>query len=247
MSRLPRFRIPSAVTPSRPLNRETLISLEAKIKPDFKRAVGAGLLSIICLAVGNDLGGVRRDGNLRWLAIGLTIAFVVLAAGATRSAGRESFRIAEQRGGPATASALRLLVSLTGYAFVLLGLLQLLNVNLRSLLVGGAVTGVVLGIAAQQSLGNFFAGLVLMYSKPYVLGQRVIVRSGALGGPFEGVITDAGLLYSTIVTDEGPISLPNSGLLASAIGPAPERPAEPTEPPAGPDEASLQNEPGPLA
>jgi small conductance mechanosensitive channel len=226
MSRERRFRIPHSVTPSNPLNRETLISLEARIKPDFKRAVLAGVLAIVCLAVGNNLGGVSREGNLRWVAVGLTVAFVVLAAGATRSAGREAFRISEQRGGPATASALRLLVSVAGYAFVLLGLLQLLNVNLRSLLVGGAVTGIVLGIAAQQTLGNFFAGLVLMYSKPYVLGQRVIVRSGALGGPFEGVITDAGLLYSTIVTDEGPISLPNSGLLASAIGPALDRSAD---------------------
>ncbi|MCW2524991.1 MAG: small-conductance mechanosensitive channel-like protein [Frankiales bacterium] len=223
MTRQRRFRLPRSVPPTNPLSRETLISLESRIKPDFKQAVGAGLLSIICLAVGNDLGGVRRPGHLRWVAVGLTIAFVVLAAGATRSAGRETFRIAEQRGGPATASALRLLVTVTGYAFLVLGLLQLLDVNLRSLLLGGVVTGVVLGIAAQQTLGNFFAGLLLMYSKPYVIGERVIVRSGALGGPFEGVITDAGLLFSLIVTDEGPISLPNSGLLASAIGPAPDR------------------------
>jgi len=71
---------------------------------------------------------------------------------------------------------------------VLLGILQLLNVNLSSLLVGGAVTGVVVGIAAQQSLGNFFAGLVLMFARPYIPGQRVIVRSGGMGGPFEGEI-----------------------------------------------------------
>jgi small conductance mechanosensitive channel len=236
MTRQRRLRLPRSVPQANPLSRATLSSLEARIKPDFKRAVSAGVLSVICLAVGNDLGGVRRHGHLRWLTIVLTVAFVVLAAGATRSAGREAFRIAELRGGPAAASALRLVVSVTGYAFVVLGLLQLLDVNLRSLLVGGAVTGVVLGIAAQQSLGNFFAGLVLMYSKPYVIGQRVIVRSGALGGPFEGTITDAGMLYSTMITDEGPISLPNSGLLASAIGPAPDRSEKPPPDSAGPNE-----------
>ena len=54
-----------------------------------------------------------------------------------------------------------------------LGLLALLQVNLGALLVGGAVTAIVLGIAAQQTLGNFFAGLVLLFARPYLPGQRV--------------------------------------------------------------------------
>jgi hypothetical protein len=29
-------------------------------------------------------------------------------------------------------------------------------------------------------------------------------------------------MYTTIHTDEGPVSMPNSGLLAAAIGPAPD-------------------------
>jgi small conductance mechanosensitive channel len=89
-------------------------------------------------------------------------------------------------------------------------------------LVGGAVTGVIVGIAAQQSLGNFFAGLVLMFARPYVPGQRVTVYSGAMGGPFEGIIVDAGLVYTTIVTEAGPVNLPNAGLLGAAVGPAPD-------------------------
>jgi hypothetical protein len=48
-----------------------------------------------------------------------------------------------------------------------------------------------------------------------------------MGGPFEGKITYAGLMYTIIETDEGRVSLPNSGLLASAIGPVPEPPLEP--------------------
>jgi hypothetical protein len=48
-----------------------------------------------------------------------------------------------------------------------------------------------------------------------------------MGGPFEGVILGAGLLYTTIDTEDGPINLPNSGLLASAVGPAPDRSTRP--------------------
>jgi len=100
--------------------------------------------------------------------------------------------------------------------------LTLLRVNLGNLLVGGAITGVVVGIAAQQTLGNFFAGLVLLFARPYVPGHRVKISSGAMGGPFEGVITGSGLMYTTIDTPDGLISMPNAGLLAAAIGPAPE-------------------------
>jgi hypothetical protein len=40
-------------------------------------------------------------------------------------------------------------------------MLSMLSVPVGHLLLGGAIAGVVLGIAAQQSLGNVFAGLVL--------------------------------------------------------------------------------------
>ena len=53
--------------------------------------------------------------------------------------------------------------SSVGYLAVLLVALDLFEVPVGHLLVGGAVTGVVVGIAAQQSLGNLFAGLVLLF------------------------------------------------------------------------------------
>ena len=206
---------------------QALEALEAKLKPDFKVALGAGAAALVCLVVGVDLGGVKRHGQLRWLDIGLTIAFVVLGSIAVRSTGRELNRIAKVRAGIPAASALRTLSLVFGMFVIVLGTLQLLDVDLRTLLLGGAITGVVVGIAAQQPLSNFFAGLVLLFARPYVPGQYVRIRSGALGGPFEGTITYAGLMYTIIVTDEGRVSLPNAGLLASAIGPVPQPPMEP--------------------
>jgi len=79
------------------------------------------------------------------------------------------------------------------------------------------------------------SGLVLLFARPYIPGQRVRIRSGALGGPFEGVIIGSGLMYTTIETPEGLVSLPNSGLLAAAIGPAPTpEPADQGRPEADP-------------
>ncbi len=110
-----------------PLNRDALLALDARIKPDFKRAVALGLLAVIALAVGDNLGGIERNGKVKVVVIVLTVLFAAFGFTATRSAARETFRINEARNGPATASALRLVVSVTGYGLVLLGLLQLLK------------------------------------------------------------------------------------------------------------------------
>lgn len=215
-----------------------LRAVDQRVKPDLKRAVPAVLLALLCFIVGERLGGLGRTTpgrfnmfgrsfvvDVHWLTVivlVLALVFVIAGVVATRSIGRELARVSQDRAGVSAASAIRLICTIFGYITVALGLLGLLNVNLGNLLVGGAVTGVMIGIAAQQTLGNFFAGLVLLFARPYVPGQRVKVRTGAMGGPFEGVITIAGLLYTVIETDEGPISLPNSGLLGAAIGPAPE-------------------------
>jgi small conductance mechanosensitive channel len=206
---------------SLPTGRDALLALEARIRPDFKRAVAAGFIALVCIAVADALGGVRREDHLRVAAALLTVAFAIFGIVAVRSAAREVYRLCLHRAGATAASAVRLVTSIVGYLFVLLGILQLVNIDLSNLLLGGAVTGVVVGIAAQQTLGNFFAGLVLIFARPYLPGQRIVVNSGALGGPFEGIVTSAGLIFTTIQTDTGPINLPNAGLLSSAIGPAP--------------------------
>ncbi|MDQ2837585.1 MAG: mechanosensitive ion channel family protein [Actinomycetota bacterium] len=220
---------------------DALRAIDAKAKPNLKRAVPAVLVALASFGFGDHLGGIDQTRPSRFALFGyrlnlskdqvslLVLAVIVLFALAgiiaTRSIAGEFARVSELRGGVAASSAVRLICRIVGYAMVLLGLLELLRVDLGNLLVGGAVTGVVVGIAAQQTLGNFFAGLVLLFARPYIPGQRVRIRTGALGGPFEGVIVAAGLMYTTIDTDEGVISLPNAGLLAAAIGPA----AEPTE------------------
>lgn len=190
------------------------------IRATFTRVLAAAVLATIGLGVGDSLRGLRRHDQLRWVVVGSAVGFVLFGVIAVRGAARQVARLSEPRAGIGAASALHLLCSIFGYILVLLGLLQLLNVNLGALLVGGAVTGVILGIAAQQTLGSFFAGLVLLFARPYVPGQQATVHSGALGGPFAGTITDAGLLYTTLMTPDGPIRLPNSGLLGAAIGPA---------------------------
>jgi small-conductance mechanosensitive channel len=235
--RPPRLRKLGAGRPF-PMTFEALRAIDAKTRPNLKRAVPAVLMALVTFGFGDHLGGIagtrdttfavsgrtlnRSKGQVSTLVLCLSLVFVASGIIATRSVAGELGRVGEAHGGVAAGSAVRLICMIVGYGIVLLALLGLLRVNLENLLVGGAVTGVVVGIAAQQTLGNFFAGLVLLFARPYVPGQRVKIRSGALGGPFDGVILGAGLMYTTIDTAEGLVSMPNSGLLAAAIGPSDE-------------------------
>lgn len=191
-------------------------------KATYGRVLTAAVVAAACLAAGNDLGGIGRHDRLRWVVLGLALGFLFFGVLAVRSAARQVAQLSRPRAGVAAASAVQLVCSILGYILVLLGVLQLLNINLGALLVGGAVTGVILGIAAQQTLDSFVAGLVLLFARPYVPGQRITVHSGAMGGPFVGTVTAAGLLYTTLMTANGAVQLPNSGLLSAAVGPAPE-------------------------
>jgi small-conductance mechanosensitive channel len=230
-----------------PITLDTLRAIDARTRPNLKRAVPALLIALASFGFGDHLGGIPRThdttfavfnrtlnlskGQVSILVLGLSLVFVAAGIIATRSVAGELGRVSEMHGGVAAASAVRLICMIVGYGIVLLAVLGLLRVDLANVLVGGAVTGVIVGIAAQQTLGNFFAGLVLLFARPYVPGQRVKIRSGAMGGPFDGVIVGAGLMYTVIDTEEGPISMPNSGLLAAAIGPSDETEEEAGEAP----------------
>ena len=208
--------------------REALQVVGAKVRPDFRRAVAYGVLAVIALAVGHDLGGVyAHDLHVRIVVYVCAGALLVFGVLATRSAASEVHRVGAAHGGTTAAAPLRVACLLLGYLIVLFGVLDLLSVPLRQFLVGGAVTGIIVGIAAQQSLGNLFAGLVLLFSRPYIPGERIRIRTGAMGGPLEGTVTSVGLLYTTLQSDDGAINIPNSGLLASAVGsiPAPNDPS----------------------
>jgi small-conductance mechanosensitive channel len=204
--------------------------LEMAIRPNFRRAIVTGAGALIALSIGEGRGGLNASSTRTALvAIGLAGLFVVLAVLAVRSAGTEVARVVESRAGGSAAGTVRLMILLSGYLVTLIAVLGLLQVPLGRLLVGGAVTGVVVGIAAQQSLGHVFAGLVILLSRPFVIGDDIIVRSGSLGGPFQGTVIGMGLLFTTLATEEGPVHLPNAGLLASAVGPRPSASADPAK------------------
>jgi small-conductance mechanosensitive channel len=206
--------------------RAALRAVEARVKPDFRRAVIFVFLALVCDAATHFVGGVHaHHRQAQLIAYGCALAFLIFGVLATRSAASELARVSQNRAGAAASTPLRVVTLLAGYALTLLISLDLFAVPVGHLLVGGAVTGVIVGIAAQQTLGNLFAGLVLLFSRPYIPGERIRVRAGSLGGTLDGTVVSVGLMYTTMATSEGTVNIPNSGLLGAAVGPLPS-PAE---------------------
>ncbi len=138
--------------------------------------------------------------------------------------------------GQAHAGVVRYVLVLAGVFAVLAFSLALSGIRPTQLLVGGAIGGVLLGIAAQQSLGNLFAGLVLLFARPFRVGDHVRFRAGALSGMIEGYITDVSLTYVRLETEEGRVLVPNAQALAAAVLliPEPSAVAAASTPPTGP-------------
>jgi small-conductance mechanosensitive channel len=120
---------------------------------------------------------------------------------------------------PGTASTISFLVQLGTLLVVVIVALRLMNIEARAIAVGGALTAVVLGLAAQSTLGNVIAGMVLLGSRPIRVGERVRLQGGTLGAVVEGTIGSIGLVHTTVARGAGQLLVPNSSVLSATIVP----------------------------
>jgi len=153
------------------------------------------------------------------ITICATIAFLVFATISTFAFASWARDVLERFIGTAYAAIVRYVMILIGLSVVILVALSMLGFGVGQLVVGGAVTGVLITIAAQQSLSNLFAGVMLQFAQPFRVGDQVRIRSGALAGTIEGTVTDLSITYVRLHTDDGTIFLPNSQVLAAAVSP----------------------------
>ncbi len=125
--------------------------------------------------------------------------------------------IANRRLGIGRAAAIQFILRIIGYIIILLGALELMDISVAKLLLGGAILGVILGVAAQQALANFFASVILIITHPFRVGEEVTIISGSFGGANEGTIQDIGLTHTKLRLTDGRIMfMPNSTILTWA-------------------------------
>ncbi|KAH7424985.1 hypothetical protein KP509_11G035600 [Ceratopteris richardii] len=82
----------------------------------------------------------------------------------------------------------------------------------RSVLAIGGISGIAVGFASKEIVGNFLAGALLFITRPFVIGDYVKAKS------FEGHVQDIGFLYSKIIGfDQSPARVPNSSIMNEII------------------------------
>ena len=161
-----------------------------------------------------DLFGVDMP-----VRIACVVALVILGWALARDIGRAVGPILFRRLDPGTAGTIGFLLRLFTVGLAILVALRIAGLKPETLAVGGALTAVLFGLAAQQTIGNLIAGTVLLSARPFRVGDRIRLHSGATAGKIEGTIAGLGLLYTIMRRGEDPIMVPNSVVLGSALEP----------------------------
>ena len=210
-------------------------SVKARARP--WRAIIFSVLAVVAAAVsyasGRHLDSLFEQGHLARsiAAASAAAAFFIFATVAVVSLASRARETLQSVTGSAHAAVVRYAIVLVGAILTITITLALLKVPVGQLLVGGAFATIIITIAGQQSLSNIFAGLVLLLSRPFQVGDLILLRSGALGGQLEGTVTEIGITYLRLDTGSGVMLLPNSQVLAAAVSRPP--PASPR--PGGPE------------
>jgi small conductance mechanosensitive channel len=148
-----------------------------------------------------------------------TIVLIVLGWQIARDVGRALGPTLFRRLDPGTAGTVGFLIRLVFVGLAIIIALRIAGLDPRTLAVGGAFTAVIVGLAAQQTLGNLIAGTVLLSARPFRVGERVRLQGGGIAGQIEGVVSSLGLLYTTFAQGDDHVMIPNSVVLNVAIVP----------------------------
>jgi small-conductance mechanosensitive channel len=155
------------------------------------------------------------------IAAGCAVAFCAFASVATYGLSGKARDVLAPRAGAAHAAVVRYALLLIGAFATLVITLELLRVPVGQLVLGGALTSVFVGIAAQQSLSNVFAGIVLLLARPFRVGDAIRLQAGALGGVLDGTVTEIGITYVRLAVNGSMMAVPNSQVLNAVVGPVP--------------------------
>ena len=158
-------------------------------------------------------------GNDIVVRIAAVLILVVLGWLFARAIGRALRPALFRRMDPGTAGTVGFLIRLITIAIAILVALRVAGLNSETLALGGALTAVIIGLAAQQTIGNVFAGLVLLSARPMRVGDRVRLSGGMIAGQIEGVVSTLGLLYTTVQDRGDTVMVPNNTLITLAITP----------------------------
>ncbi len=149
------------------------------------------------------IGGMAKTGlAIVWMIVAAkTLGLVSSRLGGYYPAAEELFRLSEN-----------LSLAFVGVIGGLI-VLAIWQINLTPFLASAGVIGIIVGLAAKDTLGNFFGGISVFLDRPFRRGDYIVLNSGE-----RGKVIDIGLRSTRILTrDDVLISIPNSVIVNTKI------------------------------
>jgi small conductance mechanosensitive channel len=110
------------------------------------------------------------------------------------------------------ADIIRILIRIVGAIIVISIIISYLSEDPIIAASIGTITGIVIGFASQNVIGNLISGLYLAITRPFRIGDKATVFGNT------GIIYDIGLLYTRLRNDDGHIILaPNMSMVSTTI------------------------------
>ena len=147
-------------------------------------------------------GAAKTALAITWMIVlGRTLGLVSSRLGGYYPGATELFRLSENVG-----------IAIIGVVGALM-ILAVWQINLTPLLASAGLAGIIVGLAAKDTLGNFFGGISVFLDRPFKPGDYIVLRSGE-----RGKVVDIGLRSTRIVTrDDVLITIPNSLIVSTKI------------------------------
>ena len=164
---------------------------------------GALLKAVRSAAIADQLSNVV----LAVVLLGVAYGVADFLGGVIREVANESASVTDHQ-----QEVILRLTQLSVYTAALLVVVGLFTDNVGGLLVGAGFLGIVVGMAARQTLGAILAGFVLMFSRPFEVGDWVEV------GDHEGTVTEISIMSTRLRSFDGEvITLPNDTVRSGSI------------------------------
>lgn len=199
--------------------RRTASSLDDRLIGALKRPLTYSLFLVGVWAAVHRLPVARRwidrsDGVLFVLAallvtLGVARAYGIFLSWYTTESRHPTAEGLAKEFGPLFGKVGKVFIAVVG----VITILQHFGVNVASLVVSLGVGSLAVGLAAQDTLANMFAGFTLMLDRPFKVGDRVRLATGEVGD-----VQAIGIRATHIRTlDETILVVPNSALVKERL------------------------------
>ncbi len=98
------------------------------------------------------------------------------------------------------------------YFFVIITALSTLGLNIQPIIAGLGIAGFIIGFAVKGTLSNFAAGVLLLFYRPFEVGNEISASK------VRGIVKEINIIATILETNDGDIiTVPNSKVWGAPI------------------------------